>query len=388
MEFIKKQQIKFQNLVINHFSKKYNLKHVYIRNNSKLDEVDENNIYIFKNNVILNNRIVNRHYSLTKPLDENKYSIFSILFKNLKYRKTQDHNICELNRDIKKNITNDTIRLSSRIKNLDKIINVIGRKYKNKSDCSINNNSIGLKCIVTESRIERHHLKREKDEKEELIITNKNKKKFIEQLEYQNKSNAIYLDIEYVNDISDDLNKFPISNDSSMVFMIGIVDNDKKFTNFAVDKLESSNEYNILSQYLDYLKSKIINKNILYIYHWSNADVLLITKGLKRYTDLYKKFQDEISEWVRYVDLLVIVKNSIKLKSYSLKYVAKVLLNREYDTDCKNGFDAMMSIIMKNREIKDKKADSLKNYNITNDIIEYNKLDTVLLYELMVKFKE
>ena len=91
-----------------------------------------------------------------------------------------------------------------------------------------------------------------------------------------------------------------------------------------------------------------------------------------------------------YVDLLIILKQTIDLPSYSLKYVAKELLNLRYDTDCQNGLDAMCSIIqndimLTNNEMNIHNQDLL-SLQSSKDIVKYNKIDTTLLYDVLIYF--
>jgi hypothetical protein len=211
--------------------------------------------------------------------------------------------------------------------------------------------------------------------------------------------NSLFLDVEYINDIYDDFKTFPISQDSTLLFMIGFAynvnhnDNSLNYVNYTVNKLNKIEEYDILNKFLNDIIDKFnainqsntinsttkMNKPVV-IFHWSSADKIIIEKSLKRHPDLYKKYIDNVK--IKYIDLLPIFKKTIYLESYSLKFVAKKLLNITYDTDCKNGFDAMCSIIQNNCRLE-KLNKTLNDFASTQDIIKYNKIDTELLYILM-----
>jgi DNA polymerase elongation subunit (family B) len=93
-----------------------------------------------------------------------------------------------------------------------------------------------------------------------------------------------------------------------------------------------------------YNKQKFtLNEKCVYIFHWSSADVSYFNKTLKRYPNLNTKLETNCK--YEFVDLLNIIKNTIDMESYSLKYVVKNLLNKNYDSTCQNGLDAMTSII-------------------------------------------
>ena len=125
--------------------------------------------------------------------------------------------------------------------------------------------------------------------------------------------------------------------------------------------------------------------NKVYIIHWSNADKSIIEKTLKRHPVLNTFYKTHCEAHVEYIDLLKLVKSSIQMESYSLKVVAKQLLQIDYNTECKNGLDAMCSII-KSDCLLNKKNDDLLTFNTTKDIIQYNKIDTELLYYILKYF--
>ena len=152
---------------------------------------------------------------------------------------------------------------------------------------------------------------------------------------------------------------------------------------FTTKRLTYNEEYRILQNFLDFIQSEYDKhgKPII-IFHWSNADKCIIEKSLYRYPELYERYN---CLQVLYVDLLVILKQTISLPSYSLKYVAKELLNINYDTDCQTGLDAMCSII-KNDIMLNTSGKDLLSLPSSNDIIKYNKIDTTLLYKVLKYF--
>ena len=278
---------------------------------------------------------------------------------------------------------------------------IIGRKYYNKVTCHKNVNSLELPCFYLSKTLKNDKkLQKLKIQKDDLNI---NRRKFLYQLknELSNKLSAnsntfyinnilkqsLFLDVEFTNDIYDDFKTFPISKDLSLLFMIGICSIDE-YINLTVDRLNDKNEYFILLKFLDYLKTKTISQQII-LFHWSNADKLIIEKTLVRHPDLYQMYTDNLKNKIVYIDLLKIVKQTIVLKSYSLKYVSEKLLNIKYTTDCKNGLDAMCSIFLNDQLLDNNTLSkkSLHDFASTNDIIQYNKMDTTLLYKIIEKFR-
>jgi len=197
-------------------------------------------------------------------------------------------------------------------------------------------------------------------------------------------NNGVYLDVEYTNDIYDNFETFPISNDQSILFMIGIY-NRSYYHNFITDNLSHNEEHRILDNFL--LRLNEVSGKI-HIFHWSNADKYIIDKTLQRYPDLVKRY-DNVIKRIVFVDLLKVVKLTIPgLQSYSLKYVCKSLLNIIYDTKCQNGLDAMCSIIENDLLLKTDlyTEKNLLYFHDTKDVVNYNKLDTTLLYDIVKYF--
>ena len=149
MEFIQKRAVLFNKLVLDSFIKNYELsvtKLLY-----KLNIRNHKLIYVKSNHVIVHNKIINIHYNLN--LDETKYTLIMILYKNIKYKEINSNNVIDirtlptnitrtlpitntsfaigtaiLNSDIKKNIYKIFRNLDQ--KRVASNIMIIGRKYK------------------------------------------------------------------------------------------------------------------------------------------------------------------------------------------------------------------------------------------------------------------
>lgn len=445
MEFIKKQSIKFNCLVKDYLTRKYKLKNVkYIKDLNK-----KNCVWIKNNIIIVSNSILNLHYNT--QLDEKKYSLVSILYRNIYYKKVYQQNkiknVCYLDLLTKRKLGNLWSKLSKTI-NLDENAVLISRKYYNKKNKDEKNFScFGLLCV--------YPLRTNKTEtstitKTETSTMNKSDVDAVEIQEYINKKdlvatlsdsiafcdkgtrrkflynlksligsedtidtidtidtstmymkgiikNSLFIDVEYVNDIYDDFQEFPISKDNSLLCMIGIShlhNNVLKYDDLTVKRLDSINEYDILYKFLNIInktKNKICQDrqgSKILMFHWSNADKNILEKALVKYPDLWSIYNTKYKNDIIYIDLLKVVKNTIKLKSYSLKYVSNILLNYTYESDCKNGLDAMCSIILNEQTLNstNKNHENLLNFENTHDVIRYNKIDTQLLYIILKYF--
>ena len=385
---------------------------------------NKNLIYVKGNYAIIHNKIVNLQYNV--KLDETKYSLMMILYKNIKYKEPnstgdqpnstgdqpnstgdQPNSTGEaiLNSDIRKNIYKIFHNLDQKLNVSD--VMIIGRKYKTNN--KIISNSLGCYCTFDVLKIKEkvNISKRNKNVQTEVSLVKTNlRRTFLLNLKaYINQHgtefntiyinnmihNSVFLDVEYTNDIYDDFSTFPISKDNSMLFIIGllrIVKNECCYTDFTSKRLTCQEEYRILDNFLDYISNNYKNNKFrVTVFHWSHADKYIIEKSLARYPDLQKKYDPT---QIIYVDLLIILKQTIDLPSYSLKYVAKELLNLRYDTDCQNGLDAMCSIIqndimLTNNEMNIHNQDLL-SLQSSKDIVKYNKIDTTLLYDVLIYF--
>jgi hypothetical protein len=433
----------FKKIVLNHFIINYQLSITKFVNNLNIH--NKNLIYVKGNYAIINNKIVNLQYNV--KLDETKYSLMMILYKNIKYKEPnstgdqpnstgdqpnstgdqpnstgdqpnstgdqpnstgdQPNSTGEaiLNSDIKKNIYKIFHNLDQKLNVSD--VMIIGRKYKTNN--KIISNSLGCYCTFDVLKIKEkvNISKRNKNVQTEvpLVKTNLRRTFLLNLKAYINQhgtefntiyinnmiQNSVFLDVEYTNDIYDDFSTFPISKDNSMLFIIGllrIVKNECCYTDFTSKRLTYQEEYRILDNFLDYISNNYKNNKFrVTVFHWSHADKYIIEKSLARYPDLQKKYDPT---QIIYVDLLIILKQTINLPSYSLKYVAKELLNLRYDTDCQNGLDAMCSIIqndimLTNNEMNIHNQDLL-SLQSSKDIVKYNKIDTTLLYDVLIYF--
>lgn len=416
MELIRNQIIKFNGLVIDYLFRKYNLKKTC--NLKKILSINKKNIVWVKNNtIIMSNVIINEHYKVN--LDENKYTLITVLYKNIYYKKKQDKNICYLDAMTKKKINKLWSKLSKSI-NLDDNSIIISRKYYNKQNTNEKVfNCFDLLCfypiekttnqyqkITNNYKIDSDMLEFDTDDfnKPEL-----NTRKFLYNLkkcigEYVD-MNTIYIkniikkswfmDIEYINDIFDNFKTFPISRDTSLLCMIGLCyfkEDLLRYDNLIVKRLNDFNEYDLLMLFLNKIDTTLCNRdeNKLLIFHWSCADKVILEKSLMKYQDLWSLYNEKYKNNIIYVDLLKVVKKTVQLKSYSLKYVSNILLDYTYTSDCKNGLDAMCLIITNdqklNKQIIKRRCKSLGSFKNMHDIIQYNKIDTQLLYVILKYF--
>lgn len=184
-----------------------------------------------------------------------------------------------------------------------------------------------------------------------------------------------YVDFETVNEFCSDID---------MIYMIGvhIVNNiigEESYKNYMSKGLNWEEEKNIIMEWkndMDKLcKEYGVSDSSSPVYHWSSAERVYINRFEKR-TGMKFNFN-----WIDmhngFIKNQILVKGNIY--GYSIKHIVKFLhknglITRYYNCKCSSGDKSIVS--------------ALKYYNDNdleelNDLIEYNKLDCVLMSDIM-----
>jgi len=381
MNLIIEQSKRFSHLVLNHLKTQYNLK--IVKNITNLDHTKPELIYVNCNRIVLNNKIVNMHYRT--QFDEKNYTLMLLFYKNIHFKNKNGINVCCFDKRTKQSL--EKIKEIGKLNTTDTTdILVLGRKYINRQTKETNYNSMDMYCVYPYKKTPLQlKLKKETTENEKTSLFAHNLKNMAPDFDIK-KNNVMYFDVEYINDIYDDFKTFPISKDTSLLFMIGFYDNYDNYTNYTVSRLNNVCEFEILEKFLNtlYNKIEVTPEKKIFIVHWTNADKSIIEKALQKYKNLNQFYNKYCKPRLEYLDLHKLTKMSISSDSYSLKYISKQLLNIDYTTDCKNGLEAMCSIIQNEKLISSTKETlTLMSFDSTKDVIQYNKLDTQLLYYIL-----
>ena len=340
MEFINKRVKLFQKLVINHFAKTYCLNTVF-----QLKLLQPKSMYVNNNCILVHNSILNQTYNL---------DLVFILYKNINFRKRDDEYIPRLDSRIKTKIINNFKKLKRN--DINNEIVFIGRKYtnvKDKSDKIVN--CFGLFCTRDIDNISKSIRNSENENGSSENDSNENdsnengssendsnengsskndlysfddtktdksmlRRKFLMNLKsmitsrdniYNLIRNGVFVDVEFTNDIYDDFKTFPISIDTSVMFMIGVSWLNMGsicYNDFTVNRLCKIDERYILTKFLDFVENKWLKTNMcVLLFHWSNADKYAIEKSLQRYPELYLRYQNMLY-CIQYIDLLYVLK--------------------------------------------------------------------------------
>ena len=253
----------------------------------------------------------------------------------------------------------------------------------------------GIECWDDDNLIKNLKESKKRNIQERMIHMNKN----TEILLYPRKNisfdfkeilcldNSIYFDVEsFLSfDEKQDLTKDKIKNDNPVLAILGFIHNDK-YWNYTINDFTLNDEEIIVKRFIDHLhkinKSKMVN-----IYHWGHAEYNYFKYIKEKYPNI------ELPEY-RLINVLdyfrtepIIVQGIFK---FGLKYIGDALYkNKLIKTTWginDNGLDTMI-------EFKDicqtnNKQIPLKRYSQIRDIIEYNRIDCQVLYEIVNLMKK
>lgn len=201
-----------------------------------------------------------------------------------------------------------------------------------------------------------------------------------------------YVDFETANNINDSFdsivnyksgNNLKLVNPyDNIIYMIGIgwiEDGTWKFYNLVVNRLSLYEEKKIINKFLNLLK-KYPNHRV---YHWSNAEPMLMNKALIR---------NNINQKINWFDLLkVFRKIPINIKGYysfGLKNIARTMyecgfIQTKWEDSTIDGLDAMLVSWYAENECRENKIDKLVDYKDMNVIVKYNEIDCKVMWDIL-----
>ena len=248
------------------------------------------------------------------------------------------------------------------------------------------NNLYEFKDSVTTRGIQERIIHMNKEDN--LIIEPRNiSQKFKDIL--QPNDNEFILDFESIINLEEKGNYFnnDVNTEQPNICIIGLIimNNNSKYTfkDFTIDNLTIDAEKQNIQNWLDFI-SKYDN---IKIYHWGHAEKTYLENIHKRFPDLKlpKMIMIDLLHYFRTEP--IIIKNCF---NFSLKTIGKnmykhcMIQSTWSDTD--NGLDAMIKFkelcLQKDKDIP------LKRYNEIAEIIEYNKMDCVILMEILCFLRE
>jgi putative phage-type endonuclease len=187
----------------------------------------------------------------------------------------------------------------------------------------------------------------------------------------------------------------------SIIYLIGLTvvipnkikkkfhtNNKKRYYDFKAESLTKAEEYRIIEEWLNQMKSVLTKYNLkrkdVNCYCWSNAENSFLNSARKRHG------KENSSKWkVNFTDVMELIKSEpvvIKdcLSGFGLKSVSGAMnkhgmINKKYDTKCSSG-EVSMAFAVNYYEHKCQKE--------MDDIVGYNELDCDVIYEILTYLRK
>lgn len=179
------------------------------------------------------------------------------------------------------------------------------------------------------------------------------------------------------------------ANTGSMIFMIGVgyFDEEKKWISktFTSDKLTYEDELKVCKEFVNFLQTF---KNPRCI-HWSFAEPSVWGSALKRHPELGQIQPD----WLDLLDVFreepIVINGAF---SFSLKDVAQAMKKHKmikvaYGGECTDGQSALVGAYHSHKIATEQKI-SMKETEIMKEIIKYNKIDVLVMFEIITYLRD
>lgn len=204
--------------------------------------------------------------------------------------------------------------------------------------------------------------------------------------------NEFFVDFEVFNDIFDSFDELPHKKRTDMIFLIGVgyIDNGIwQYKNFRCERPTLEEEYRIMQEFMDFINLK--NHPKLWFWH---AEVNFWRRYAQRQADRItsSKFFDDIVnslDWKWYwADLKKVFEKTpitikgcykFKLKEIASQMVKHRMITTKLDTNCQNGFEAMVEAWEYYKGAPGSNMD---------DIVKYNEWDCKVLWDMLRYLRE
>lgn len=201
-----------------------------------------------------------------------------------------------------------------------------------------------------------------------------------------------FVDFEMTCGVFSEFNDLPLSNDDSIIFLIGVGHIDREsnqwtFKIFLVESLDGEEEKRICLEFIAYINTMCAEYKCWDppLYHWSPAEPSTWKRSMNKHSI--------ISPNLNWSDMLKIFhKEPIAVKgclNYSLKTIAKAFYKYKFiptvwDTgsSCADGADAALGAYQVDKECK-RLGTSFVEAPLTREIVKYNEVDCKVLQEML-----
>ena len=247
----------------------------------------------------------------------------------------------------------------------------------------------GIKCWDDNRLINNLKESKKKDIQERMIHMNKTNEILIyprKSISYSFKRilelDGIYFDVEsFLSfDQKQDFFNSEINPKEPIIAIIGFI-NENKYYDYTIDEYNIESEEKIIKLFSDKL-FKISKGGNINIYHWGNAENIYIKYMKDKYPHI--NFPNinliNILDYFKKEPLIVQGVFKFGLKSIGNSLYKNGLINTTWGEN-DNGLDAMIKF--KKLCLKKNKQIPLKRYNEISEIVEYNKIDCKVLFEII-----
>lgn len=198
-----------------------------------------------------------------------------------------------------------------------------------------------------------------------------------------------FLDFEFVSDLDDDFEKFPISNSSKYIYMSGYVyvnhqNSEIKYINYMVNRLKKRHEGDMLKTWLTEMDNLNDNQEEINIYHWGSAEKLQLETYLTSQNQLQSDGSNKnILKRLNLIDLCELFKHfevgipgcfGYGLKEVLHTFHKKGWVKTIWDNKL-TGEDAMIAAIVADKDCEAGHYETLDSVPLMKDFIRYNYVD-------------
>ena len=206
-----------------------------------------------------------------------------------------------------------------------------------------------------------------------------------------------FVDFETCNGVVSSIKHLPEAKNDTIVFMIGVgyIDPDTRqwvSRDFTVNRLTFSEEARICQEFSDFIRSKGQQYGVKKprCIHWARAEDIMWTDAVERHDPISEEWKSYMWDWL---DLLMVFKDEPIVihgcMSFGLKDVAAAMKQHGFiqtswdkNSACVDGQSAMVAARKAHNQAR-QRGISMKKLPIMEQILQYNKVDVRVLYEII-----
>jgi len=197
---------------------------------------------------------------------------------------------------------------------------------------------------------------------------------------WKTQTNEIFVDFETLPDVFCSFSDLPIQNKTDIIFMIGIYwknGDEWTYTHLTCNEATNKEEYRIMNEFNDFIKKQNNPK----IWYWC-ADNRFWKQSEQKHSHNWKVNYNWADMYEIFINEPIVIKDCF---NFGLKNISKTmkkhkLINTTLNTECNSGITAMM---LAHNFYKRTDKTTIYNNEIMKQIINYNKFDVEVLYDIL-----